>query len=105
MSEFVQVVFVVSVEDDVLSLDDVLDELEHIMNIMEETESQKTQTRQISMSDNEMLVFGILDDEPKSIDEISQKTNLSTQKTLEMLLKLELKNAVKTLPGENFVKT
>ena len=49
-------------------------------------------------------VFAFLDNKPKSLDEISEITNIPVQKVSETLLGLELKKMVKVLPGENFVR-
>ncbi|MBN1353506.1 MAG: DNA-processing protein DprA [Candidatus Omnitrophica bacterium] len=52
----------------------------------------------------EKVIFGVLSDEPKSIDEISRITNLPVAKISEILIRLELKKMIKMLPGDNFVR-
>ncbi len=58
----------------------------------------------LGLNARELKVINILDDEPSSLDDISFKTGLHISELLSVLMGLELKNAVKQLPGKTFVK-
>jgi DNA processing protein len=54
------------------------------------------------MTVDEKQLFGFLDYEPKHIDTIVRKTDLSSGKALSLLLSLELKGIVRQVNGKNF---
>ncbi|MBL7157109.1 MAG: DNA-protecting protein DprA [Candidatus Omnitrophica bacterium] len=78
---------------------DILDELSYVINIKDVTSDEIS-----PMASYEKIIFEILSDKPKRIDEIYEKTDLPTGKVSEALLKLELKKLIRMLPGENFVR-
>ena len=85
---------------------DILAELQHVIELREIEDSlHDVKNRTFSISGNEKTVFGVLDNNPKPIDEILGITNLPTNKVADALLRLELKKLIKTLPGKNFVRT
>ncbi|HAJ57715.1 MAG TPA: DNA-protecting protein DprA [Candidatus Omnitrophica bacterium] len=57
------------------------------------------------LNPSEAKVLKALSDEPASVDDISSHTGLGVPDLLSVLMHLELKKAVKQLPGKNFVKT
>jgi DNA processing protein len=88
---------------------DILEELENVINIKEIVDKTETLPgRQaggtLPVSPDEKVIFNILTDKPKSIDEISRIADMPAHKVSERLLRLELKKLIKGLPGENFVK-
>lgn len=58
----------------------------------------------ISLSENEKKIYAALSEEPIHIDALAQKCQMSTSRTLAILLTLELKNVVKQLAGKLFVR-
>lgn len=57
-----------------------------------------------NLSREEAALFSILDVYPRTIDEIARESGLGPQKTSELLLLLELKGFVDSLPGKNYRK-
>jgi DNA processing protein len=58
----------------------------------------------LELSENEQKVYDALDDEERSIDEIIRKSGLPSSAVSVALLSLEMKRAVKQLPGKLFVR-
>lgn len=58
----------------------------------------------LELTDNEQKVFGVLDSEELSIDEVIRKAGLPSSAVSVALLSLEMKRLVKQLPGKLFVK-
>ena len=56
------------------------------------------------MSQEEKSIYDILGDEPRTVDDISEITEIPIKKIYEIILKMELKKLAKALPGENFVR-
>jgi DNA processing protein len=56
------------------------------------------------LSHEEAELFGLLDVYPRAIDEIIRESGLTPQKTNELLLLLELKGFVDSLPGKSYQK-
>jgi len=52
----------------------------------------------------EALVYNLLSDEPKHIDELSEATGMNIGQLSQVLFSLELKRFARQLPGKNFVK-
>ncbi len=84
-------------------ISDILEELKNVIDI-KEIDSADSKPGLEKCSSDEKMIFGILSDKSKSIDEISKIANLPVYKISEALLKLELKRLIKGLPGENFVR-
>ncbi|MBL7158425.1 MAG: DNA-protecting protein DprA [Candidatus Omnitrophica bacterium] len=95
--------------------DDILEELLYVLDI--EAAGRRSQASgcrsQVAgcrsqasgeLSQKEGKVYGILCDNPLSIDEIRENINLPVNEVSGILLSLELKKLVKALPGENFIK-
>ncbi|OGW75269.1 MAG: DNA protecting protein DprA [Omnitrophica bacterium RBG_13_46_9] len=86
---------------------DILDELRYAVDIGQADNSVQNAgsgDRVIDMSSDEKTIFGILNDMPKSIDEISRIADFPVHKVSEVLLRLELKRLIRTMPGKNFVR-
>lgn len=58
----------------------------------------------LELSDHEQKVFGVLDSEELTIDEVIRKAGLPTSAVSVALLSLEMKRLVKQLPGKLFVR-
>jgi DNA processing protein len=58
----------------------------------------------IELSENEQKVYDALDHEERSIDEVIRKSGLPSSAVSVALLSLEMKRAVKQLPGKLFVR-
>ena len=58
----------------------------------------------LELTDNEQKVFGVLDSEELSIDEVIRKAGLPSSAVSVALLSLEMKRLVKQLPGKLFVR-
>jgi DNA processing protein len=51
----------------------------------------------------ETILLRILDKTPKHIDEIAREANMPVQRTVAVLLELELRGLVSQLPGKYFI--
>jgi DNA processing protein len=87
---------------------DVIDEL--LMQV-DEVFRQRLQERRAAASDSrhdlgneEGLVYDALSCEPQSIDALIRKTALAASQVMSVLLALELKNCVRQLPGNMYVR-
>jgi DNA processing protein len=58
----------------------------------------------LELSANEQQVYDALDAEERSIDELIRKSGLPSSAVSVALLSLEMKRAVKQLPGKLFVR-
>ena len=58
----------------------------------------------LDLSENEQKVFGVLDSEELTIDDVIRKSNLPSSAVSVALFSLEMKRLVKQLPGKLFVK-
>lgn len=83
-------------------IEDIFDELGNAFDTKKIDEHKSPKPADLSSA--EKMIYDTLEDDPKSIDEISEILHLSTQEASLVLLKLELKKLIKTLPGNNFIK-
>jgi DNA processing protein len=58
----------------------------------------------LELSENENLVYDVLSNEESSIDEVIRRSGLPSSAVSVALLSLEMKRAVRQLPGKLFVK-
>ena len=82
-------------------------DIEYIMNWTPENELKKSTAEQLDLNlfdQNELVVIEILKENksPMLIDEISRKTSLSPSTLASLLLNLEFKNVVRSLPGKMY---
>lgn len=61
-------------------------------------------TKKLELTEEETSLFNALSYEPIHLDKLSITLNFPVQKTLSLLLSLELKGIVRQMPGRNFVK-
>jgi DNA processing protein len=87
----------------VTGIEDVLEELQ----FTSEPDGKSWASPEISLklSDAEKTVYALLSETPIHIDEISEEVSLSTPETLSLLLSLELKGAIRQLPGKTFTRS
>jgi DNA processing protein len=84
------------------SAEDIIEELKpQIQGILRERNISQGKVLP-EMTDDERLMLGILNDEPKHIDIIVRNTQLSSSKALSILLSLELKGVVRQIEGKRF---
>jgi DNA processing protein len=88
------------------ALIDASDILEDLQILLPETKpSPEAAARPLPpLSNEERLIYDAIEATETSIDEITQKTKLSSAAVSSRLLQLELKRLVKQLPGKYFVK-
>lgn len=57
-----------------------------------------------NLTPEESIIYENLSKEPKYLDDVAQDAKVSVGKTIEILLKLQLRKLVRELPGKNFIK-
>ena len=86
---------------------DILEELKGFLDAGEidrAVSGGKTAALRPKLESDEKIIFGVLNEEPKNIDEITEITNLPASRVSKALLKMELKKVVRAVPGENFIR-
>lgn len=86
---------------------DILEELKYVIRVDEPVINEPIPSAGLGMaglSSEEKMVFGILNNKPTPIDEISRISQVPVHKISKALVGLELKRLIKALPGENFIK-
>lgn len=88
------------------SAEDILSEFEYLFPASNKLPSPNETgvLPALELSDNEQKVFGTLDSEELSIDDVIRKSGLPSSAVSVALLSLEMKRLVKQLPGKLFVK-
>jgi len=85
----------------VQTIDDILEELQSLPE-KERKEHEKENFDISGLTDEEKSVINVLSEEPMHIDEI--KSNVDVSNISSILLKLELKKAIRELPGKHYVR-
>jgi DNA processing protein len=86
--------------------DDVLDALGPLMQPVQREEGELVYApRELSLSDQEKTVLNLVSKDPQHVDEVVKGTGLETSRVLATLTVLEMKRAVKRLPGGFLVRT
>jgi len=88
------------------SVDDVLDELQHVLEVKRPKVASgiKREPRDYSdLPEEEQKIMAVLSSEPKHVDEISSETGFPVSQVLGQLMMLEIKNFVRQLPGKMFI--
>lgn len=67
-------------------------------------EAAEQQLEDLLDNPNEILLYKLIDNEPKQIDVIAEAADLDTPLVMVGLLNLEFKGLIKQLPGKNFIK-
>lgn len=93
----------------VCNAQDVVDELHSDLNSLAldfgpEEEESLPAGRNLDLSENESAILTALEDRDMTIDDLSESTNLPSGMVSASLLQLEMKCAIKQLPGKYFTK-
>ena len=89
------------------SVDDIVEEFSPRGNLIHLDNSAHEDTEQElldHLNSEEKALFSCLDVYPRTVDEIVRESGLTPQKTNELLLLLELKGVVQSLPGNSYQK-
>lgn len=91
------------------SADDITEELKEAIRGSLRESADETAARVISaakkkLSDCEKDVFGVIIQEPKSIDDIAEVLDFSVKEILSCLTKLEIRGFVEQLPGKFYIR-
>ncbi|MGE4357560.1 MAG: DNA-processing protein DprA [Candidatus Omnitrophota bacterium] len=86
----------------VSSVEDILEELR--LDILDLKEENKKLTSNLPLEEKEQMIYALLSDEPRYIDEIRRETKMELSELSSVLLKLELKGLIKQLPGKMFLR-
>jgi len=84
------------------SIDDVLDELQHVLNIKRVMKSEVKRDYS-NLKPEEQKIISYLSFEPKHIDMISNESGFSISEVSSLLLMLEVKKSIRQLPGKMFL--
>lgn len=84
------------------SAEEVIDELRPQLKGILREEKMAAEKPLPAMNEEEKAIYSCLSDEPKHVDAIIRETNLTTNKTLSILLNLELKGFVRQTEGKRF---
>jgi len=68
-------------------------------------EQEEYQAEGPDLSSDEACVCALLNDHPVALDELVEKTNMEIQRISDILLRLQLKKAIRQLPGKQFVRS
>ncbi|MBI4551277.1 MAG: DNA-protecting protein DprA [Candidatus Latescibacteria bacterium] len=85
-------------------VDDVLEELAPQLGLSLPASSAPPAPVQLSLLPDEDRLYQVLSDRPQHIDTLAAATNLPTSQALAVLLALELKGAIRQLPGKVFIR-
>ncbi len=84
----------------VTSADDILSELELILP----GEKKPLEPLKVTMNAKQIRIFEAMEDEPLHVDRLARATSIAVPELLAILLDMELKGAVRQVPGKKFVK-
>ncbi len=83
---------------------DVLSEFEFLFPKEDNSAGEKPALARADLSDNEALIYKLIETDEVDIDTLIEKSNLPSPTVSATLLGLELKRLVKQLPGKRFVR-
>jgi len=94
------------IKDGAKVVENVEDILEEIRTLpIDQKEKEKDRSKNIKLTEEENVVFSLISKEPRYLDDIKDGCDLDFAKFNKALLDLQLKKAIKELPGKKFVKT
>jgi DNA processing protein len=70
----------------------------------EELDSDTCAVERLGLEGDETTMFGLITAEPSHIDQLAEKSGIAVPKALSLLLGMELKGAVRQVPGMRFVR-
>jgi DNA processing protein len=85
------------------SVEDILEELRLEIDPGKENRQSLSKNRELDLSDEENRIAAVLTFEPKHLDTIALETAMAVPQVSSLLMMLELKKAVRQLPGKMFV--
>ena len=83
--------------------DDILEELNLAAGSIKKIEPAK-EKQEIVGKKEESRLYEYITQQPVAIDDLVQKTSLSSSQVLSLILKLQLKKLIKVLPGKQFIR-
>ncbi|MCG2747805.1 MAG: DNA-processing protein DprA [Desulfobulbaceae bacterium] len=87
------------------TVDDILEEFSFLVGVHNASSLSCQQDREnAALTEEEKGLFAYLDVYPQTIDEITRQSRMTVQKVNELLLMLELKGFVESLPGNQYQK-
>jgi len=92
----------------VLNINDITEELAPALQIQpgaDRSPAAENPSAVEGLSPEEAKIYGFLDVYPNSIDEIVRSSGFTAQKVNELLLMLELKGVIESLPGKSYQKS
>ncbi|UCD27733.1 MAG: DNA-processing protein DprA, partial [Planctomycetota bacterium] len=95
----------------VINTDDIINELGPVGEALHKSDDEKQTSSpslfnpQSSLNNDEQLIYDSLDHEERSIETIAEMTGQSASKAAATLISLQLKNMIRQLPGNVFVRT
>lgn len=86
------------------SVEDVLEELQHVIKIPKEALKRETKEKDLSsLNDKEKKIMSAITLEPKHIDALTQETGLPLPEVSSLLMMLEIKGFIRQLAGKMFI--
>jgi DNA processing protein len=88
----------------VTDCEDILEELEFTSSCARKMEPALENNPKTSQG-AESCLYGILSDQPLTIDDLIKKSSLRCNQVLDLILRLQFKKLVKALPGKQFIRS
>lgn len=85
------------------SAEDVLEEIRPLLRTSTTVPLEQKTIRNVQLEPDEMTILSLLDQTPKHIDIVCRELRWPVEKVLATLLNLELKGAIRQLPGKLFI--
>jgi DNA processing protein len=82
---------------------DILEELPIVIK-EETTNNEEINPKQFSLSEEDKIIYEIINTKPIYINEIIKTSKLPPSKVSEVLLNLELKDLIKEIEGKKYIK-
>jgi len=87
--------------------EDIIEEIQSGLKYYNEGKEKAKEKSPVASDENlteeEKMMKNLLGYDPIYIDELAQKSNISVDRVASLLVKLEIKNLIKELPGKNFI--
>ncbi|MCM8800941.1 MAG: DNA-processing protein DprA [Candidatus Omnitrophica bacterium] len=87
----------------VSSVEDILEEF-GFSGIISQNKDNSNKSLRPELTLEEKIIYDLIAEEPVSLEEIVEKTDLELSWVLRIILELEMKGLIKQLPGKQFVK-
>lgn len=82
--------------------DDIFEELNLTASYKKEPEDAG---QKIARADDESMLYGCISRQPVAIDDLVEKTSLSSSRISSLILKLQFKKLIRELPGKQFMRS